>query len=39
MTRLMLFKNKVFDEPIDAMIYLIVLALGFGLFLKIFWCF
>jgi len=32
MTRLMLFKNKVFDEPIDAMIYLIVIALGFAFF-------
>ena len=32
MTKLMLFKNKVFDEPVDAMIYLIVIALGFAFF-------
>ena len=30
-TALILKKNKYFDEAIDAMIYLIVLALGFGL--------
>ncbi|HOM68465.1 MAG TPA: PrsW family glutamic-type intramembrane protease [Candidatus Paceibacterota bacterium] len=32
MAKLMLFKNPVFDEPVDAMIYLVVIALGFAFF-------
>jgi len=30
--RLMLAKNPVFDEPVDAMIYLVTIALGFAAF-------
>ncbi|MFN7088456.1 MAG: PrsW family intramembrane metalloprotease [Candidatus Paceibacteria bacterium] len=30
--RVLLFRNPVFDEPVDAMIYLITIALGFAAF-------